>query len=139
MFAFVVSRILQAVPVLLVVGLIAYAMFAFVGDPVTNMLGQDYTEAQRVALVQQLGLDQPFFVQYGKFMWAALHGNFGVSYRLARPVMDLIGERLPATLELAFTAVVFAGLAPSACPWASTPASTRRTCIQLPPAHDPSA
>ena len=108
MFAFIVSRILQAIPVLLIVGLIAYAMFAFVGDPVTIMLGQDFTEAQRVALVQQLGLDQPFFVQYGKFMWNALHGNFGVSYRLARPVMDLIGERLPATLELAFIAALFA-------------------------------
>ncbi|MGI4942504.1 MAG: ABC transporter permease [Janthinobacterium lividum] len=108
MFAFIISRLLQAVPVLLVVGLIAFAMFAFVGDPVTIMLGQDYTEAQRVALVHQLGLDQPFIVQYGKFMWNALHGNFGVSYRLARPVMDLIGERLPATLELAATAAVFA-------------------------------
>ena len=99
MFAFIVSRILQAIPVLLVVGLIAYAMFAFVGDPVSIMLGPEYTEAQRIALVQQLGLDQPFFVQYGKFMWQALHGNFGLSYRLARPVMDLIGERLPATLN----------------------------------------
>ena len=108
MFAFIVSRILQAIPVLLIVGLIAYAMFAFVGDPVTIMLGQDFTEAQRVALVRQLGLDQPFFVQYGRFIWNALHGNFGVSYRLARPVMDLIGERLPATLELAFTAALFA-------------------------------
>ena len=106
--AFILSRILQAVPVLLVVGLIAYAMFAFVGDPVGIMLGQDYTEAQRVALVQQLGLDQPFLVQYAKFMWNALHGNFGVSYRLARPVMDLIAERLPATLELAATAAVLA-------------------------------
>ena len=108
MFAFIVSRILQAIPVLLVVGLIAYAMFAFVGDPVTIMLGQDYTEAQRLALVKQLGLDQPFFVQYAKFMWNALHGQFGISYRLARPVMDLIAERLPATLELAFTAAALA-------------------------------
>ena len=71
MLAFVLSRILQAMPVLLVVGFISYAMFAFVGDPVTIMLGQDYTEAQRVALVHQLGLDQPFFVQYAKFMWEA--------------------------------------------------------------------
>ena len=108
MFAFIVGRILQAVPVLLVVGFIAYAMFAFVGDPVSIMLGPEYTEAQRIALVQQLGLDQPFFVQYAKFMWQALHGNFGLSYRLARPVMDLIGERLPATLELALTAALFA-------------------------------
>ena len=108
MFAFIVSRILQAIPVLLVVGFIAFAMFDFVGDPVTIMLGQDYTEAQRTALVHQLGLDQPFFVQYGHFMWQALHGNFGLSYRLARPVGDLILERLPATIELALTAAVFA-------------------------------
>jgi peptide/nickel transport system permease protein len=108
MIAFILSRLGQAVPVLLVVGLIAFAMFKFVGDPVTIMLGQDYTEAQRVALIHHLGLDQPFFVQYAKFMWNAVHGEFGVSYRLARPVMDLVVERAPATLELAFTAAVFA-------------------------------
>ncbi len=108
MIAFIIARILQAVPVLLAVGLIAFAMFAFVGDPVSIMLGTTYTEAQKVALIQQLGLDQPFLVQYGRFMWNAVHGNFGISYRLARPVMDLIGERLPATLELAGVA---AGLA----------------------------
>jgi peptide/nickel transport system permease protein len=106
MFAFIISRVLQAIPVLLVVGLIAFAMFKFVGDPVTIMLGTTYTEASKAALIQQLGLDQPFIVQYGKFMWGAVHGQFGVSYRLARPVMDLIRERLPATLELAGTAAV---------------------------------
>ena len=108
MIGFVISRVLQAIPVLLVVGLIAFAMFAFVGDPVTIMLGQDYTEAKRAALVHELGLDRPFIVQYGLFMWKALQGQFGVSYRLARPVMDLIAERLPATLELAGTAAVLA-------------------------------
>lgn len=108
MFAFIISRILQAIPVLLIVAFISFAMFAFVGDPVTVMLGQDYTEAQRLALVKQLGLDQPFFVQYGNFVWEALHGNFGISYRLARPVGGLIAERLPATLELALTAAVLA-------------------------------
>ena len=108
MFAFIISRILQAIPVLLVVGFIAFAMFAFVGDPVTIMLGTDYTEASKAALIKQLGLDQPFFVQYAKFMWNALHGQFGISYRLARPVMDLIAERLPATLELAATAAFLA-------------------------------
>ena len=108
MFAFIVSRILQSVPVLLVVGFISFAMFAFVGDPVTAMLGQDYTEAQRAALVTQLGLDQPFFVQYGHFVMQVLHGNFGISYRLARPVGELIAERLPATAELALTSAVLA-------------------------------
>src|SRR5208282_1182903 len=107
MLAFIVSRILQAIPVLLVIGFISFAMFAYVGDPVTVMLGQDYTDAQRIALVHQLGLDQPFFVQYAKFIWTALHGNFGMSYRLAQPVAGLIAERLPATLELVATATVF--------------------------------
>jgi peptide/nickel transport system permease protein len=107
MLAFIVSRVLQAIPVLLVIGFVSFAMFAYVGDPVTVMLGQDYTEAQRIALVHQLGLDQPFFIQYAKYILAALHGNFGISYRLAEPVAGLIAERLPATLELVATATVF--------------------------------
>lgn len=106
--AFILSRLLQAIPVLLAVGFIAFAMFAYVGDPVAILLGQDYTEAQRVALVHQLGLDQPFFIQYVHFLWAALHGNFGISFRLAEPVGALIAERLPATLELAIVSSVLA-------------------------------
>ena len=101
MFAFVLSRVLQAVPVLLAVAFISFAMFAYVGDPVRMMLGQDFTEEQRLALVHALGLDQPFFVQYVKFIWAVLHGEFGISYRIGKPVGALILERLPATLELA--------------------------------------
>ena len=108
MFGFIGSRLLQAIPVLLVVGFIAFAMFEYVGDSVSILLPQDHTEAQRLALIQQLGLDQPFFVQYGRFLWAALHGDFGNSYRIAQPVATLIAERLPATLELAITASVLA-------------------------------
>ena len=108
MIAFILSRIAQAIPVLLAVGLIAFAMFAFVGDPVTIMLGTTYTAAEKAALITKLGLDQPFLVQYARFMWNAVHGDFGISYRLARPVMDLIAERLPATLELAGCAAVLA-------------------------------
>ena len=104
MFAFIVSRILQSVPVLVVVALISFAMFAYVGDPVSIMLGQDFTEAQRTALVAELGLDQPFFVQFARFAGNALQGEFGLSYRLSRPVAQLIAERAPATLELAFCA-----------------------------------
>ena len=108
MLAFIISRILQALPVMAVVALISFAMFAYVGDPVAIMLGQDFTEAQRQALVASLGLDQPFFVQFGKFIWNALHGEFGLSYRLSRPVAELIEERAPATLELAFGATILA-------------------------------
>jgi peptide/nickel transport system permease protein len=108
MFAFVTSRLLQAIPVLLVVGLVSFALFDFVGDPVSIILGQDHTEAQRVALVHQLGLDQPFYIQFLRYLWAVLHGEFGISFRLAQPVSQLIEQRLPATLELAFTASVLA-------------------------------
>ncbi len=108
MLAFILARIAQAVPVVLVVGLIAYAMFAYVGDPVTIMLGQNYTAVQKAALIHQFGLDQPFYMQYARYIWHALHGEFGVSYRLARPVSTLLAERLPATLELAFTASLLA-------------------------------
>jgi len=106
--AFILSRIFQAIPVLLVVAFISFAMFAYVGDPVRMMLGQDFTEAQRTALIHALGLDQPFYVQYAKFIWAAVHGEFGISYRIGRPVSGLILERLPATVELAAAAAVFA-------------------------------
>ena len=108
MLAFVVSRILQAVPVMLVVALLSFAMFAYVGDPVAIMLGQDFTEAQRAALVADLGLDQPFFVQFARFVANAAQGEFGLSYRLSRPVAELIAERAPATLELAFCAAALA-------------------------------
>ena len=108
MLSFILSRIAQAIPVLLAVGFIAFAMFAFVGDPVTIMLGTSYTEVEKAALITKLGLDQPFLVQYGRFMWNVVHGEFGISYRLARPVMELIAERLPATLELAGCAALLA-------------------------------
>ena len=108
MFSFVVSRILQALPVMFVVSLISFAMFAYVGDPVSIMLGQDFTEAQREALVRDLGLDKPFFVQFGTFLGNAVQGEFGLSYRLSRPVAELIAERAPATLELALTAAFIA-------------------------------
>ena len=108
MFAFVISRLLQAIPVMLTVSLISFAMFTYVGDPVSIMLGQDATESERAALVAQLGLDQPFFVQFLKFIGQAVQGQFGLSYRLSRPVAELIAERAPATLELALCAAFIA-------------------------------
>ncbi len=88
--------------VLLVVGLVAFSMFRFVGDPIDNMLGQERTQADIDRLRAELGLDQPFPVQYYKFLKNAVQGNFGVSYRQGRPVSTIIAERAPATLELAF-------------------------------------
>src|SRR3954468_3074492 len=106
MIAFVLRRLLQAVVVMLVVGFIAFALFNFVGDPVALMLPPEATQADRDAMRAMLGLDRPFWAQFATFIANAVHGNFGISLRLGRPVSDLIIERLPATLELAFTAAL---------------------------------
>jgi len=111
MLAFILRRLAQAVLVMLAVGLIAFSLFRFVGDPVLFMLGQDTTPEDRARVTHMLGLDQPFYVQYAKFLGNALQGEFGLSLRQAQPVSKLIMERLPATLELSFIAASFAVIA----------------------------
>lgn len=111
MLAFVIRRIGQSLLVLLIVGLVAFSMFRFVGDPIDNMLGQERTIEDVERLRAQLGLDQPFPVQYYKFLEGAVQGNFGVSYRQGRPVAEILLERAPATLELAAVSGVLAILA----------------------------
>jgi len=108
MVAFVLRRLGQAVLVMLAVGLIAFSLFRFVGDPVIFMLGQDATPEDRARVTRQLGLDRPFYVQYAAFLEHAVQGDFGLSLRQVRPVSSLIVERLPATLELSFMAALFA-------------------------------
>jgi peptide/nickel transport system permease protein len=108
MIAFIIRRILQALLVLLIVGLIAFSLFRFVGDPIASMVGQEATVADRQAVAERLGLTDPFIVQYGRFLRNALSGEFGISYRMGRPVAELIGERLPATLELALVSGLMA-------------------------------
>jgi len=108
MAAFIVRRLWQAILVMLVVALIAFLLFQYVGDPVSQMLGQDATPEDRARLRGDLGLDQPFYVQFGHFIGNAVQGDFGISLRQGRAVSTLIKERLPATLELAFAAAVIA-------------------------------
>jgi len=108
MLAFVLRRVAQALLVMLAVGLIAFSLFRFTGDPVLFMLGQDATPEDRARITKQLGLDKPFYVQYLRFVDNALHGDFGLSLRQAQPVSKLIGERLPATLELSAVAALLA-------------------------------
>jgi peptide/nickel transport system permease protein len=93
---------------MLAVAAVAFSLFNYVGDPVNLMLGQDATPEQREDLRRDLGLDQPTYVQFARFVGNAVKGEFGLSLRQARPVSTLIQERLPATLELAFTAAALA-------------------------------
>jgi peptide/nickel transport system permease protein len=106
--AFILRRIIQSIVVMAVVALIAFALFNFTGDPVAFMVGQDTTVAERNRLRTELGLDRPFYVQFAKFADNAVHGDFGLSLRQARPVSALIKERLPATLELSTAAALLA-------------------------------
>jgi peptide/nickel transport system permease protein len=94
--------------VVLIVALIAFCLFQFVGDPVHNMLGQDATPQQQAELRQRLGLDQPTIVQFARFIANFAQGDLGLSYRMGRPVSQLIAERLPATIELSLVSGLFA-------------------------------
>src|SRR5262245_21379621 len=108
MLAFILRRLLQAIVVMLTVAFLAFMLFQYVGDPVTSLLGQDATQEQREQLRRDLGLDQPFPVQFAKFVGNAAQGEFGLSLRQGRRVSTLIAERFPATLELAVAAAFIA-------------------------------
>jgi peptide/nickel transport system permease protein len=108
MLAFVLRRSIQAVIVMLTVAFIAFMLFQYVGDPVTNLLGQDATAEQRQQLRADLGLDAPFPVQFARFVGNAVQGEFGLSLRQGRRVSALIVDRFPATIELALSAAVIA-------------------------------
>ncbi len=108
MFAFILRRLIQAAIVMVVVAFIAFLLFQYVGDPVVFLLGQDATPAQIRELRADLGLDKPFFVQFGHFLFNAVQGEFGLSLRQGSKVSRLIAERFPATLELALIAAVMA-------------------------------
>ena len=108
MFSFILRRLLQSAMVMAVVSAVSFSLFNFVGDPVNNMVGQDATREQRIEIRQQLGLDDPIITQYTRFIGNILQGEFGLSYRIKRPVDQLILERLPATLELVFVSALIA-------------------------------
>ncbi len=108
MFAFILRRLAQALVVMVSVAFIAFLLFQYVGDPVVFLLGQEATPEQIRELRADLGLDQPFIVQFWHFLLNAAQGEFGLSLRQGAKVSTLIAERFPATLELA---VIAAGLA----------------------------
>ena len=108
MFVFILRRLIQALVVMVCVALIAFMLFQYVGDPVVTLLGQDATPAQIAQLRADLGLDQPFFVQFWYFLLNAVQGEFGLSLRQGVKVSGLLAERFPATLELALVAAVMA-------------------------------
>ncbi|WP_226574799.1 ABC transporter permease [Acuticoccus sediminis] len=108
MIAFIIRRLVQAVIVMVVVALIAFSMFRFVGDPINQMVGIETTPAQREDLRERLGLNAPVPVQFWRFISKAAQGDFGISYQFKQPVADLLAARAPATLELSLVSALFA-------------------------------
>jgi peptide/nickel transport system permease protein len=106
MLAFTLRRALQAIGVIFAVGILAFAMFRFAGDPVSQMVSLDTPAAQRLQIRQSLGLDDPVVVQFARYAGNAARFRFGVSYQFRQPVADLLIERMPATLELATCATL---------------------------------
>jgi peptide/nickel transport system permease protein len=108
MIAYVIQRALQAVAVMIAVAFVSFMLFNFVGDPVDNMVGQEATFEEREDMRDRLGLNDPFIVQFARFLGNAAQGEFGISYRIQRPVAELIAERMPATLELVMASAILA-------------------------------
>ena len=108
MLTFIARRMIQSVLVMIAVGLITFGLLRFVGDPISNMVGQDTSIAEREQLKEDLGLNDPFVIQFANFAKNAVKGEFGLSYTLRVPVSQLLSERLPATLELSIMSALMA-------------------------------
>ena len=108
MLARLLGRLGQSVLVLLVVSMISFLVFRYIGDPTVSLLGEDASVAEREALLQELGFDQSVTVQYAGYLKQVLSGQFGISYRFRQPVTEVIASRVPATVELSLAAALFA-------------------------------
>src|ERR1700753_2476964 len=108
MLAFTLRRAIQAVGVMIAVGIISFSMFRFAGDPVNQIVALDTSASERAAIRHSLGLDDPVPVQFARYFINAAQFKFGVSYQFRQPVADLLKERMPATLELATCATILA-------------------------------
>lgn len=108
MLALIIRRLAQSLLVMLFVALIAFVMFRYVGDPIASMVGVETRIEEQEIMRDRLGLNDPVFVQFLRFIGNAAQGEFGISYRLQQPVSELIMSRLPATIELAFASATIA-------------------------------
>ncbi|MCV6600279.1 MAG: ABC transporter permease, partial [Cohaesibacter sp.] len=105
MLSFILRRLGQSSVLVLIMSVLVFAGMYVVSDPVAVLAGDDFTEEDRQALARELGVDKPLITQYLVFLSNIAKGDFGVSFVYNRPVLDLILERLPATLEVAVLAI----------------------------------
>lgn len=123
MLTFLLRRLFQSGIVLLVVALLSFVMFRYLGDPVAQLVSEETSLADRAALREMMGLNDPIILQFLHFIGRIAQGNFGLSYQMGQPVASLLADRLPASIELSIIAFsislllgipmgVYAGLKP---------------------------
>ena len=100
MFAFIVRRIIQAIIVMLVIGLVGFVIQHQIGDPVRDLVGERVTPAEREVIRDRLGLNDPFYIQYFRFVKNACKGDLGFSFFYKKPALQVIVSKAPATIEL---------------------------------------
>src|ERR1700712_3276604 len=108
MIAFTLRRAIQAIGLMIAVCIISFLLFRVAGDPVNQIVSLDTSAAERAEVRKSLGLDDPVVVQFARYFANAAQFKFGVSYQFRQPVSSLLVERMPATLELAICATIFA-------------------------------
>ncbi len=101
-------RLMQSAFVIVAMTIIVFVGINIIGNPVDILINPDLNQAERLRVMEHLGLDKPLWEQYLTFLQGLLHGDFGNSFVYKRPALQVIFERLPATLELAFSAMVIA-------------------------------
>ncbi len=107
MIAYLARRLVQSLLILLGVSFITYLLlFVLPADPVRQIAGRSATPETVANIRRELGLDQPFFIQYGRYLWGLLHGDLGRSYLQKSQVAELVAARLPATLLLMLGAIL---------------------------------
>lgn len=104
MFAFLVRRLGQSIIVMLVISLLSFSIQDELGDPLRELVGQSVSEEVRNELREELGLNDPFLAQYWRFLKNAVRGDLGTSYFFKRPALDVILDKLPATIDLVISA-----------------------------------
>ncbi len=100
MFAFLIRRLGQAGVVMLVISVLSFSIQDELGDPLRELVGESVSEDIREQLREEMGLNDPFFAQYWRFLKKALRGDLGTSYFFKRPALDVIMDKLPATIDL---------------------------------------
>ena len=108
MLAYILQRLSQSLLVLVVITVIGFGLFRFVGDPILSMVGQDTTELEIERIREDLGLNDSLPVQFFRYVIRVVQGDLGMSFRHGRPVSELFAERFPATLELALVSTFIA-------------------------------